>query len=89
MAWIHSIAVGDVQLRYGVRCHVVGNIPFTWRDDTKVLSAEDRDFLSKSSQVAVQELFTMRRSMDVKEFVKLINKHGVSWNLEEQEMWLN
>ena len=30
----------------------------------------------------------MRRSMDVTAFVQLINKHGVSWNLEEQDMGL-
>jgi len=61
--------VEDSIRAYGVRCVVVGKIPFTWRDDTKVMSKE--------------ETVILRRSLNVSEFLAVANKHGVSWNLED------
>lgn len=61
--------VEDSVRAYGVRCFVVGRVPFTWRNDKKVMSPE--------------EVGILRRSMNAKEFLSVANKHGVSWNLEE------
>ena len=45
------------RLRYGVRCVVVGKTPFTWRDDTKVLSKEAPwNFLTESLSVRTDVL---------------------------------
>lgn len=53
---------------YGVRCVTVGQSHFRWRDDSAIMSEEE---------------LKVMRSLDTAEILKVLDKHGPTWNTED------
>eukprot|EP00439_Symbiodinium_sp_Y106_P021529 s2345_g2.t1 len=53
---------------YGVRCVTVGQTRFRWRDDSAIMSEEE---------------LKVMRSLDTTGILKVLDKHGPTWNTED------